>query len=51
MLGWLYLVAVVLAVVGIVYLDRGSVGRGHIAVEDIGNSVDFGEVREPAPSS
>lgn len=28
MLGWLYLVSVLLAVAGIVYLDRGSVSRG-----------------------
>lgn len=32
MLGWLYLVSVLLAVAGIVYLDRGSIGRGRADV-------------------
>lgn len=34
MLGWLYLVGVLMAVAVIVYLDRGSIGRGHIDIEE-----------------
>lgn len=39
MLGWLYMVGVLLAVAVVVYLDRGSIGRGQI------------DIRESAPSS
>lgn len=55
MLGWVYLVGVSLAVTGLVYLDRGSVGRGHITIQDavqnIANGRELGEMTEAGPQS
>lgn len=55
MLGWVYLVGVSLAVTGLVYLDRGSVGRGHITIQDaiqnIAKGRELGEMTEAGPPS